>query len=101
MAFWEFTSASVLAIGLGIFIGALATRLDGTFTRQDFASMLVVVWSALIGSKIGFNPGRHRVRHGHRCPSNACALVVLAGAALVRAIAVSSALAASAGDCGF
>jgi hypothetical protein len=57
-AFWEFTSASVLAIGLWMFLAALAARVDPGMTRTDLLSLLAVMWLAVLGPRFGLDARR-------------------------------------------
>lgn len=58
--FWEFTSASVLAVGLWLLLSGIAARVDPGLTRADFASLLAVLWLSVIGARLGLDPRRSR-----------------------------------------
>ena len=56
--FWEFTSASVMAVGLWLLLSGIASRVDPGMTRADFASLLAVMWLSVLGVRIGLDPRR-------------------------------------------
>lgn len=54
--FWEFTSASILAIGLGLLLCGIAARVDPGLSRADFASLLAVMWLSIASARLGLDP---------------------------------------------
>jgi len=56
--FWEFTSASIMAIGLWLLLCSVAARVDAGLNRADFASLLAVMWLSVMGARLGLDPRR-------------------------------------------
>lgn len=54
--FWEFTSTSVMAVGLWLLLSGIASRVDPGMTRADFASLLAVMWLSVLGVRMGLDP---------------------------------------------
>lgn len=76
-SFWEFTSATILAIGLGLLVSGIAVRVDPGLLSRDIVSLLLVVWVATVGTHVGLD-----LRHGWRAGVLQCA----GGALLVGAV---------------
>lgn len=54
--FWQFTSVTVLAIGLWMCLAGVASRIDPTLVRSDFACLLLAVWWPLAAMQVGLDP---------------------------------------------
>jgi hypothetical protein len=79
--FWEFTSASVLAIGLWLVLCGVAVRVDSGLNRADFVSLLAVMWLSVAGARLGLNPCRSWAAAALQLV--ACALATLLAHALL------------------
>jgi hypothetical protein len=75
--FWEFTSASVLAVGLWLLLSGLAARVDPGWNRADFASLLAVMWLSVVGTRIGLDPRKSRAAAAVQFGACALAAVLL------------------------
>lgn len=75
--FWEFTSASVMAVGLWVLLAGIASRVSPQMTSADFASLLVVMWLAVIGALMGLDPRKSRAAAGLQLAVCSLAAVVV------------------------